>query len=317
MFSAGGGALATLRSKQAMFTLYGDYIRHVGGSIWVGSLIQLLAHLGMSEQSVRSTIVRMSRAGWLRVDRINRKSYYSLTPNGERLLAEGAARIFHVHSPRERWDGQWRLVAYSIPETQRAKREQLRRQLGYLGFGPLTSALWITPHDLRREVECLAIELGITPYVEFYTATHDGFSNAASLVAKCWDLPAINAQYAAFIEKYRPPYDECCRLPDDIAPSECFVRRFMLIHEYRRFPFVDPELPPELVPADWHGPEAAALFQGYHDLLADKANTFFQSQFVGPPKPIEISLPALPQEQATIALATRGGTKNEVRRDRV
>jgi phenylacetic acid degradation operon negative regulatory protein len=300
-----------------MFTLYGDYIRHVGGSIWVGSLIQLLAHLGMSEQSVRSTIVRMSRASWLRVDRINRKSYYSLTPNGERLLAEGAARIFHVHSSRDRWDGQWRLVAYSIPETQRDKREQLRRQLGYLGFGPLTSALWITPHDLRREVECLAVELDIKPYVEFYTATHDGFSNAASLVAKCWDLPAINAQYAAFIERHRPPYDECRRVPGDIAPSECFVRRFMLIHEYRRFPFVDPELPPELVPADWHGPEAAALFQTYHDLLADKANTFFQSQFVGPPKPIDISLPALPKGPATIAPATRGGAKNEVRRDRV
>ncbi len=301
--------MATLRSKQAMFTLYGDYVRHVGGSIWVGSLIQLLAHLGMSEQSVRSTIVRMSRAGWLRVDRIDRKSYYSLTPNGERLLAEGAARIFHIHSARDGWDGRWRLVAYSIPETERDKREQLRRQLSYLGFGPLTSALWMTPHDLHREVECLVKELDIQPHVEFYTATHDGFSDAASLVAKCWDLLAINAQYATFIEKYRLPYDQCKSVPGDIAPSECFVRRFMLIHEYRRFPFVDPELPPELLPADWHGPEAAALFQGYHDLLAAKANAFFESQFVGPPRSIEISSPALPKELATVASAARGEAK--------
>ncbi len=289
-----------------MFTLYGDYVRHVGGSIWVGSLIQLLAHLGMSEQSVRSTIVRMSRAGWLRGDRINRKSYYSLTPNGERLLTEGAARIFHVHSPRDRWDGQWRLVAYSIPEAQRDKREQLRRQLGYLGFGPLTSALWITPHDLRREVECLALDLGIRQYVECYTATHHGFSDTAHLVAKSWDLPAINAQYASFIEQYRPAYDECRSAGGNIEPSECFVRRFLLIHEYRRFPFVDPELPPELLPADWHGAEAAGLFQSYYDLLADKANAFFDSLFVGPPEPTVTGLSDLHQGAVPVAPVRRG-----------
>lgn len=276
--------MSMLRSKQAMFTLYGDYIRHVGGSIWVASLIRLLGYLGMSDQSSRSTIVRMSRSGWLKVERINRKSYYSLTPNGKRLLDEGAARIFHAHSPRDRWDGKWRLVAYSIPESQRDQRDRLRRELGYLGFGSLTSALWISPHDLCREVEQLAQALGVKPHVEFYTATHEGFSDCASLATQCWNLGGINALYAAFISKYKPQYDECLVPQVELEPSECFVRRFMLIHEYRRFPFVDPELPPELLPSDWHGAEAAKLFQEYHDLLADKANAFFESVFVGPPK---------------------------------
>ena len=277
--------MATLRSKQAMFTLYGDYVRHVGGSIWVGSLVQLLARLGMSDQSVRSTIVRMSRAGWLAVERVNKKSYYSLTPNGKCLLDEGAARIFHAHSRRDVWDGKWRLVAYSIPETQREKREQLRRQLGYLGFGPLTSALWVSPHHLYADVARLTETLGLVGNVEFYTATHEGFSDSAALVNQCWDLHAINAQYAAFVEKYQPQFIECHTNHAEIEPSDCFVRRFMLMHEYRRFPFVDPELPRQLLPDDWHGAEAAQLFQAYHDLLADKANAFFKSVFVGPTSP--------------------------------
>lgn len=276
--------LSTLRSKQMIFTLYGDYIRHVGGSIWVGSLIKLLARFQMSEQSVRSTILRMSRGGWLQVERVNNKSYYSLTAEGWRLLDEGAARIFHFQSPRDKWDGKWRLVAYSIPETQRDKRERLRRELGYLGFGPLTSALWISPHDLRAEVERLAESLGLKECLEFYTASHDGFSNRAALVARCWDLPSLNAQYAGFITKYQPLYEECRANRAHIESSECFVRRFMLIHEYRRFPFIDPALPRELLPNDWHGERAAQLFHDYHELLADKANAFFQSVFVGPQK---------------------------------
>ncbi len=280
-----GVQVSEFRSKQVMFTLYGDYVRHVGGSIWVGSLIRILKPLGMSEQSVRSTIVRMSRSGWLKAERIDKKSYYSLTPNGKRLLDEGAARIFHSPSSRDHWDGKWRLVAYSIPETQRGRRERLRRELGYLGFGSLTSALWVSPHDLRREVEQLAETLHVKEHLEYYTATHEGFSDRAAHVAQCWDLPSINAQYAAFIIKYRPLYNECRRNRAQIGPSDCFVRRFTLIHEYRRFPFVDPELPPELLPDDWHGAEAARLFQEYYDLLADKANAFFQSVYVGPPKP--------------------------------
>lgn len=276
--------MAALRSKQVMFTLYGDYVRHIGGSLWVASLIQLLARLGMSEQSVRSTIVRMSRAGWLRVDRINRKSYYSLTSNGKRLLDEGADRIFHSYSPRQPWDGKWRLVAYSIPETLRDKREQLRQELGYLGFGSLTNALWISPRDLRSQVEQLATALEIKEHVVFYTATHDGFSSTPSLVAQCWNLPVINSQYGAFIGKYQPLYVECRANSQELEPSECFVRRFSLIHEYRRFPFIDPQLPAELLPGNWCGGEAANLFHAYHDLLADKANAFFRSIALSPSK---------------------------------
>ncbi|MDE3090732.1 MAG: phenylacetic acid degradation operon negative regulatory protein PaaX [Chloroflexota bacterium] len=275
-------ALGTLRSKQMIFTLYGDYVRHVGGSIWVGSLVRLLAHFHLSDQSVRSTILRMTRGGWLQVERVNSKSFYSLTSEGKRLLDEGAARIFHSDSARAQWDGKWHLVAYSIPETLRDKRERLRRELGYLGFGMLTNALWVSPHDLRCQVERLAEALDLKGYLEVYTATHDGFSNPGALIARCWNLPRINAQYAAFIEKYQPQYDECRAPRAAIEPSECFVRRFMLIHEYRRFPFVDPELPPELLPRDWRGVEAAKLFQEYHELLANQANAFFQSVFVGP-----------------------------------
>ena len=276
-------ALGVLRSKQLVFTLYGDYVRHVGGSIWVGSLIRLLVHFQMSEQSVRSTLLRMTRGGWLQAERVNGKSFYSLTPAGKRLLDEGAARIFDPPPP-DQWDGKWRLVAYSIPETQRGKREQLRRELGYLGFGSFTNTLWISPHNLRCQVEQLVGRLELKGNLEFYTASHDGFSDPASLVARCWDLKSINAQYTAFIEKYQPQYSACITKRDTLTPSDCFVQCFMLLHEFRRFPFVDPHLPPGLLENDWHGYQATKLFQDYYALLTDQANAFFDSVFVGPSK---------------------------------
>jgi phenylacetic acid degradation operon negative regulatory protein len=40
---------------------------------------------------------------------------------------------------------------------------------------------------------------------------------------------------------------------DGPEPRECFVQRFMLIHEYRSSPYVDPNQPSELLPDGWLG----------------------------------------------------------------
>ncbi|MCL4762199.1 MAG: hypothetical protein KJ018_10585 [Burkholderiales bacterium] len=43
------------------------------------------------------------------------------------------------------------------------------------------------------------------------------------------------------------------------TPEQGFVVRTLLVHEYRRARLRDPQLPPELLPADWPGAQAYAL----------------------------------------------------------
>lgn len=271
-----------LRPQSMIITLYGDYIRHVGGSIPIGGLVQLLSYFGVSNQAIRSAISRMKRNGLLRVERKGSRSLYSMAAKTAKEIDKGAVRIFQFPSHGDTWDGHWHLITYSIPESEREARDRLRQELGWMGFGMLTNALWISPHNHDQEIAALGDSLGIRSRVEIFTARHNGFSTPQTIIQHCWDLKAINSRYAAFIKKYKPMYDEHCRLLSqgkDIPPSEYFVRRFTLIHEFRRFPFVDPELPPELLPADWRGAEAANLFRQYHDLLADKANQFFTAVY--------------------------------------
>ncbi len=271
-----------VRPQSMIFTLYGDYIRHAGGSIWIGSLVRLLGYFGVSHQAIRSAISRMKRNDLLRVERAQSRSYYSLTTKSAKIIEEGATRIFHFPTERSHWDGQWHLVTYSIPENEREARDRLRQELTWMGFGLLTNALWVSPNDHRREVEALGNALGVRSRIEVFTARHNGFSDPRAIVARCWNLAAINARYAAFIAKYKPMYEEHRRLlarGEDIPPHEYFVRRFELIHEFRRFPYHDPELPAELLPPDWRGVEAVTLFRQYHDLLAAKANAFFSSVY--------------------------------------
>ena len=86
--------------------------------------------------------------------------------------------------------------------------------------------------------------------------------------------------YFEFLEKYQPQYEhwlERIKGNEDIEASEYFLERFLLIHEYRKLPFYDPDLPEELLPEDWLRPKAAILFQEFHDLLTDKATDYFNS----------------------------------------
>ncbi len=91
-----------------MLTLYGDYARYRGMEIGIGSLIKLLGNFDLSEQSVRSAVSRMCRAGLLKVSHNRERSYYSLTEEGMRLLEEGGRRIFERKS--RSWNGYWCVV---------------------------------------------------------------------------------------------------------------------------------------------------------------------------------------------------------------
>ncbi len=270
------------RPQSAILTLYGDYALHRGGEIGIGSLIVLLGNFGLSEQAIRSAVSRMCRAGLLKARRLGRKSYYSLTDYGNTLLTEGERRIFQRRDSR--WDGSWSVVVYSIPEPRRQARDRLRLELGWMGFGALSEATWISPHSLTREVEDLVRKLDIGEHVHLFTARHWGITDPKRIVSRCWDLDKIHQRYADFLANYQPKLEvhrQRLRAGEVIAPGEYFVERFSLIHEYRKLPFFDPDLPVVLLPEDWLRPRAAALFNKYHDLLADKANEYFNSVFSG------------------------------------
>lgn len=270
------------RSQSLLFTLYGDYIYGRDDRITIRSLIKLLALFGISEQATRTTVSRMTQRGWLAPERSGNTSHYIFTAKAQQLIQEGKARIFNVPRAAERWNYDWHLVTYFIPEERRTARDQFRRELSWLGYGILTNTVWISPRNQQHTIETLAARLKIREFVQTFSAQSEGFMSCEQLVARCWNLSALNADYCDFIARHAPAA-AFYRLQFDAnqAPdaSECFARRVLLIHQYRKFPYRDPYLPVELLPRDWRGWEAAALFREVHELLAARADEYFQAVY--------------------------------------
>jgi phenylacetic acid degradation operon negative regulatory protein len=264
-----------VRTQFLIFTLFGDYILPRGGAIWASSLLELLDRLGVSERAARSALSRMASRGWLIARKQGRRSQYSLATQGQRLLERSERRIFEP--PYADWDGLWHMVIYSLPESKRDLRHTLRTQLIWLGFGPLAPATWISPRDRRAEVEAICNELGMRDCVDLFSGMYQGSTSDCALVERCWDLPALEAEYRQFIARYEAEYADLrglgtARLSG--APDMCFARRFWITHEFQRFPRKDPGLPVALLPPSWIGFDARQLFDGYRQLLEPYANQF-------------------------------------------
>jgi len=272
----------TVQTQFLIFTLFGDYILPRGGEVWTSSLLYLLNLLGVSERAARSTLSRMSRKGWVKAHRQGRRSRYSLTERGRALLKSGERRIFEPLYTD--WDGRWFVVIYSLPESMRDARHQLRQNLIWLGFGALSPGTWISPHDRRADLERLLDDLQVREYVEMFVGRHLGNASDREMIRRCWDLDGLVEQYRRFIERYQPEYEQCAMPGNgepDIPPEVCFVRRFWLTHEFQSFPLKDPNLPVALLSPDWVGFRARRLFEEYRALLSTKANAFVDAVMNG------------------------------------
>jgi phenylacetic acid degradation operon negative regulatory protein len=261
-------ALPPVKPRAWLFDVFGDYVEPRHGELWTGSIISLASQFDLTERAIRSALLRLQRDGWLAVRRSGARSFYGLTAAGRDLIERGRERI--MRGPEREWDGRWAVLTYTVPEAQRELRDRLRKELGWLGFGGLGSGLFLSPHDRQAELEELVRRYGLDSNIVLFRAEHAWPGDNRVLAARCWDLADLNARYAEFVETFSG-YCEAQGLGD----RECFVVRCRLIGGYRRFPFLDPGLPRDLLPGDWLGFRAWALFRDLHDRLAPGAERYF------------------------------------------
>ena len=249
---AGGSA------RSLLMTTLGEFVLPFGQPVWTASLVHALGLLGIEQGSARQVLARTAAEGWLSSERVGRRVRWSVSDSGRRLLAEGADRIYSFGSGVRSWDGRWLIVMISIPESMRALRHKLRTRLSWAGFGSPSPGLWISPHvaataEAKRVLDDLDVSTTAWSFVAEYGTIG---SSQQEMVDAAWNLADIAQRYQAFIDDFGA-----------LAPQtadEVFVAQIRLVHAWRRFPFLDPQLPKILLPPHWSGITATRLFAEQH-----------------------------------------------------
>ncbi|MER5929416.1 PaaX family transcriptional regulator C-terminal domain-containing protein [Streptomyces sp. NPDC002054] len=259
--------------RSLIVTFYGAYGRSAEGPVPVSALIRLLGAAGVDAPSVRSSVSRLKRRGFLLPARAaDGSAGYALSDEARELLEDGDRRIY-AQPPDGGQEPAWLLATFSVPEQERHKRHLLRSRLARLGFGTVAPGVWIAPAHLEGETRHTLDRLQLTSYVELFRGGHLGFAPTAEAVARWWDLTALAKQHEEFLDLHEPVLRA---LQSGPAPEpEAAYRDYLLaLDSWRRLPYADPGLPRTLLPSGWPGDRSAAVFRELHTRLRDTGAKF-------------------------------------------
>lgn len=268
-------SITSPRQQHLIVTVFGLYARQHDGALAVAELIRLLDATGVEAAAVRSAVSRLKRRGVLESVKKGTQAGYRLAPDLDEVFRAGDKRIF---SPRRaRASDPWILASFSVPESERHLRHRIRSILTRLGCGQVSPGLWIAPDTIAQELHRTLEHARLADYVELFRATHLSMRSSRETVGRWWDLEALDALYADFLE--RTAAVRARWLTEDPAadPEAAFADEVALLTEWRRLPYLDPGLAVEHLPEGWSGLEAERIFAELHERLAPAARRFADS----------------------------------------
>ena len=223
-----------------------------GGQLPGRALIQLLADLGLSQSAARSLLLRMRREGWLDSERDGREARYRLAP----VISSAQARIeSQLRGQRPPWTGSFSGVLYEVPEHARAFRDRLRRTAQLLGYATLRPGLLIATTDRWAELgallppqpsgsQLLKIQVGLDT------------DDSRAVAARLWDLDALAARYQLVLTRTQGLTAQAGWQASGPAAFRAFAAATLPVYEATAD---DPDLPADLLPADWPGDQLAGV----------------------------------------------------------
>lgn len=186
-------------------------------------------------ESIKRAFYNTKSKGWVKED-------LTLTEEGKKRLES----LTPVYFGKKKWDGNWYLVSYDIPEKKKRRdRDILRENLKRLGLGEMHASLWVSPFNFLPEIEKIVKEYQLSPFVILAISDKVGKEVSKVLANKIWGLDRINKVYKKIVEQAKK------KSPDN------------LVFEYFSILQRDPQLPSKLLPSDWAGEEAFFLFKKY------------------------------------------------------
>lgn len=121
------------------------------------------------EWNIRQSFSRLEKKGYLEKRTTNGEDYYTLT-----LIGSERAKKYKLHamkiSPQKKWDGQWRLVMFDVPEDKKMARRGINLVLKKLGCVQYQKSVFITPFPCKKEIDFVGDCFDARKYLRIITA---------------------------------------------------------------------------------------------------------------------------------------------------
>jgi phenylacetic acid degradation operon negative regulatory protein len=158
-----------------------------------------------------------------------------------------------------------------------ANKENIRKELAWLGFGALSSGVLAHPSPDAADLDATLHRLGVgDDLIVMRGQTIRNASGMRGLVQSTWNLDDIEKRYAGFVKRFRPLIGAESKAAA-VDPKAAFIVRTLLIQEYRKVLLRDPQLPADLLPPNWHGAAAYQLCRNLYRAVYAQADRYLSA----------------------------------------
>ncbi|NKX51698.1 PaaX family transcriptional regulator, partial [Arthrobacter deserti] len=187
--------------QRLLTTLFGDYWLGRSEHLPSAALVRLLAGFVTTAAGARAATQRLAARRFLVGSRNGRETAYGVPPRSREVLNMHLRKLFGTPE-QEPWDGQWTIVAFSVPEQDRAARRQHREAPRSLHFGRLYDALWVSPRDRTPELAEPAAQVRPHQPTAFRGADIP-VGPVRNIAAEAFELAPLAEQYRVFVRECR------------------------------------------------------------------------------------------------------------------
>jgi hypothetical protein len=114
-----------------------------------------------AKRAMTTVLRRMEQRGYITRTAHDQSVTFALTNAGRAKLDLATIQALSLPPQPARWDGQWRIVLFDVPEQKQLARTVFRRTLKRLGFKYLQRSVWVYPFPCEGLLTELAARLGI------------------------------------------------------------------------------------------------------------------------------------------------------------
>ncbi len=252
-----------LRASSLIVTVFGDIVAPRGGSLWLGTLQEILQPLGIDDGNVRTALSRLVADGWLERARIGRNSFFTLTPAAASATRDAAARIYGA--PPVPAVAGWTL---GFPRDGQSLAA-LRPRPEPVTAGSLAGAIVWAGQGVRPQA--------LADALLFIDVPSQGAARDAAIARQGWPLEPVASQYRRLIEAFGPTGG----IAPSVAGAEAASLRVLIVHELRRAALRDPWLPEAALGADWPGRQAREICRSHWRLLLQPSEAWLDKRGQG------------------------------------
>ena len=111
-------------------------------------------------------IYRLKKYGYVKTYKKGGEVFIDLTKKGIKLVKKYNIEDLELKK-ESKWDKNWRMVLFDIPENKKSARASLRRKLGQLGFLKYQKSVFIYPYSCKDEIDFISNYFHVEDFVNY------------------------------------------------------------------------------------------------------------------------------------------------------